>query len=386
MLEMLGIRDGAAHGESVAILVGPNGAGKSNFLKALALDLRGDRNLAVVCNTAYDRFAGIRGIKRISASRSGRSPKGVVKQAVARSLGEEDGRFYQVGKILQYCRYQPRFGFRVEGVRKHLFDFDAEEEIDPADGIAALEFLQRYDPGEIVWIDPGSGVFSFSLAREFASVLRVEDRLRRHGLLRAIHVYLERADGEVIELLHASSGELALISTLVFLITTIEPEPVILIDEPENSLHPQWQREYVDKILNAVEYRNATIIIATHAPLIVTGALTQFPHLVSVHQIREGTVEELELSEASRSGGSIEAILWRAFDVITPQSHYVSEELAGVVTRLEQGEIRRESALAVVNEMDEQSFDGQQRDFFGAVRQLIDKVDAERRASAAPDG
>ena len=97
MLELLGFRRSASVSEQVAILVGPNGAGKSNFLKGLAQDLRHSRNLAVICNTAYDRFAGMRGIRRVSASRSGRSPKGVIKLAVAQTLDEEDGRFYQIG-------------------------------------------------------------------------------------------------------------------------------------------------------------------------------------------------------------------------------------------------------------------------------------------------
>ncbi|WP_245337554.1 AAA family ATPase [Shinella sp. HZN7] len=71
------------------------------------------------------------------------------------------------------------------------------------------------------------------------------------GFRTALVLTPERHDGEVIELLNASSGELALISSLVFLISSIGQEPVILIDEPENSLHPRWQREYLEKIVAA---------------------------------------------------------------------------------------------------------------------------------------
>lgn len=381
MLEKLHLRGTGADGEHVAILVGPNGAGKSNFLKLLALELRGTRSLAVICNTAYDRFVGMRGIRRISASRSGRSPKSVVKKAVAQILSSEDSRFYRAGKILDYCHYRPVFGFRVEGLNRRRLDDIHRLDIGYEDVLPAIEFLRRHDPRETIWVDPGSGAFAFSMVREFASVLRVEESLRRHGILRDIQVYLERYEGDVIELLHASSGELALISSLVFLITTLEPNPVILIDEPENSLHPQWQREYVDKVLNAVEYRSATIVIATHAPLVVTGALARFPNLVSVHQVRGGAVEVLNLSDTSAAGANIEEVLWRAFDVITPRSHFVSEDLTGLIARFEQGKITREEALNHVNVMAEQSFDGLQRNFFGAVRELIDRVDAKRRVS-----
>lgn len=387
MLERLGLRRSQSDGERVAILVGPNGAGKSNFLKALAVDLRGERNLAVISNTAYDRFAGMRGIKRISASRSGRSPKGVVKRAIAVTIDEPDSRFYQIGKTLEYCGYRPRLGFRIVGNHKrgskrysHRVFFDSR------DYESSISFLERHDPRETIWIDSGDPILSFSLARDFSSVLRCEDSLRKEGVIGDIEVYLQRHDGEIIELLRASSGELALISSLIFLITTIDPDPVILIDEPENSLHPKWQREYVNKILNTVEYRNATIVIATHAPLVVTGALASFSHLVSIFQVSRGEPKQLDLAQSTHARDSIEAVLWRAFDVITPASHYVSEELASVVTRLEEGKIDKEAALALVDGMNRESFDDQQRDFFRAVRELIDKVVAERQGRIDRDG
>ena len=170
------------------------------------------------------------------------------------------------------------------------------------------------------------------------------------------------------------------------MIATREEEPVS-IDEPENSLHPTWQREYVDKVLAALEYRNATVVIATHAPLVVTGALARFPELVSVFRVNHGDVARLELSGDPKSVESIEEILWRAFEVITPASHFVSEKLVGVVAQLDGGEIDRDAALERVNELDRQSFDDQQRAFFGAVRELIDQVDRgaqERTAMTDP--
>ncbi|MFC3319783.1 AAA family ATPase [Rhizobium rosettiformans] len=217
-------------------------------------------------------------------------------------------------------------------------------------------------------------------------MLRSEDSLRRLGRLRGIQVFLERHDGEVIELLNASSGELALISSLVFLISSIGQDPVILIDEPENSLHPRWQREYLEKIVAAVFYRNATIVVATHAPLMVVGALGALPDIVSVFQIQNGEPSTLDLKEAKDSVANVEGVLWRAFDVITPASHFVSEEMVGVVTRVERGEMTRDNAVAFVSDMALKSFDEKQRKFFKAVEDLIEQVDAQRRGDNKSDG
>lgn len=386
MLELLGYRRHSSAQEQVAILVGPNGAGKSNFLKGVAEDLRHYRNLLVACNTAYDRFSGMRGIKRISASRAGRSPKGVVKLAVAHTLGEDDGRFYQIGKILDYCGYRPSIGFRIEGTRKHLDPRDLiDEGFSHDDAELIISFFERFDPREIIWVGDRGSVLGYSRSLEFSRVLRLEAELRKGKHLRDIQVYLERNDGTVIELLRASSGELALISSLMFLSANRDEDPVILIDEPENSLHPSWQREYVDKLLNALEYRNATVLIATHAPLVVTGALSRFGNIVSVFAVDRGSVERLPISGSDTSSESIEAILWRAFDVITPASHFVSEELVGVVQQVEAGELSRDEALAQVQAMQAQSFDSRQQAFLEGVNALIDKVDVQRRAEQADE-
>ncbi|RVH05166.1 AAA family ATPase [Sinorhizobium meliloti] len=385
-LQRLGLANRWPTSEKVAILVGPNGSGKSRFLRELAVQVRGDRDIAIISNTAHDRFRGLRGLKRISAGGSSRSPKNIVKRAVGKTIDQPDSRYYQIGAILDYCGYQPRFGFIVDTDQLSAY-LDPEDFLfDPNDYDAVVAFLARHNPKEVLWVDQGESAFSFSLGREFGAILRNEESLRRQGRIRGIQVFLQRHDGEIIELLNASSGELSLISSLVFLISSIGQEPVILIDEPENSLHPRWQREYIEKILAAAFYRNATIIVATHAPLIVTGALSTLPEILSVFQIRDGEPSALDLNEARASAANVEGVLWRAFDVITPASHFVSEQMVGVVTQVERGEITRDSAIALVNDMASNSFDEQQRKFFDAVRNLIGQVDLQRREADKSDG
>ena len=184
---------------------------------------------------------------------------------------------------------------------------------------------------------------------------------------------------------HASSGQLALISSLLYLITNAGEFPLILIDEPENSLHPNWQRDYVEKVLTAMTYRSATVLIATHAPLVVTGALSDSPDLVSVLEVREGIPRSLELDSA-QSPNSIEKILWRAFDVVTPANHFVSEEIVAAISRFEARKIEKREVIGLIDQLDRESFDEKQKRFFGAVRALLDKVEATRDVGNDDDG
>jgi len=378
--------------ESVSILVGPNGSGKSSFLRDLAVRYCHDRNIVIVCNTPHDRFAGLRGTRRISVGKKEGSPKIIVKNAVAQSLAGSGAEFYQISSTLEYCGYRPRFGFRIEPGRlygrtideirlelQRPFDDELNLDIHKDDIENALGFLARHHESETIWIDVSEKVLEFSRSREFAAVLRLESKLRAWKVLRGMRVFLQRFDDDdAIEMRHASSGQLAMISSLLFLIASAGENPLVIIDEPENSLHPTWQREYVEKVLTALSYRGATVIVATHAPLVVTGALSDSPSIVSVFAVRNGVTQRLPIDSAASAQSSIEEILWRAFEVVTPANHFVSEQIVAEVSRFEKGETSKEDVLELIQRMEDKSFDERQRSFFAAVKTLLGKVEAAR--------
>lgn len=410
MLNELGLDDRWSRAESVSILVGPNGSGKSSFLRELTRRHRRDRQIVIVCNTPHDRFAGLQGARRISVGKTDGSPRVVVKNSVAQALSGSGNEFYRISSILEYCGYRARFGFRVDPAKNygeslqdlrdryprrlpddHIGDVEgvpAEDLVprfpwDPGeqDLELAANFMMRHDPFEQIWIDATDSILEFSRAREFASVLKLEARLRAWEVLKGIRVYLEREDGEAIEMQHASSGQLALISSLLFMITNTGDDPIVIVDEPENSLHPNWQREYVDKVLAALSYRNATVILATHAPLIVTGALASSSNIVSVFQVRKGKASRIVIDPEGASAG-IEEILWEAFEVVTPANHFVSESIVDAISAFEKREISKEMVVALIERMKMESFDDRQQGFFTAVRELLDKVEIVRDAAS----
>lgn len=70
----------------------------------------------------------------------------------------------------------------------------------------------------------------------------------------------------------ASSGESHFLAQMLFLDNSLNKNEknIILIDEPEISLHPKWQREYLFKLYDYFYMYDLTIFIATHSPLIIS--------------------------------------------------------------------------------------------------------------------
>ena len=70
----------------------------------------------------------------------------------------------------------------------------------------------------------------------------------------------------------ASSGESHFLAQMLFLSNNLNKSDknIILIDEPEISLHPKWQREYIFKLYDYFYMYDLKIFIATHSPLIIS--------------------------------------------------------------------------------------------------------------------
>lgn len=91
------------------------------------------------------------------------------------------------------------------------------------------------------------------------------------GLVRLIDLQLHKEGFGELNLRKASSGEQCLIVLMLGIAGHIEDGSLILIDEPEISLHPRWQEEFMRLLTSAFEgYHHCQFIIATHSPQIIS--------------------------------------------------------------------------------------------------------------------
>ncbi len=77
--------------------------------------------------------------------------------------------------------------------------------------------------------------------------------------------------GKVINASDLSSGEQHELVLLYLLLFKIPENSLILIDEPEISLHITWQKAFLDDMKEIIKLRDFDILVATHSPSIING-------------------------------------------------------------------------------------------------------------------
>ncbi|MFC9501992.1 ATP-binding protein, partial [Streptomyces sp. NPDC056982] len=76
---------------------------------------------------------------------------------------------------------------------------------------------------------------------------------------------------EGFSLYDLSTGEFNNLTSILGILFAVEKHSIVLVDEPEVSLHPQWQVEFIEIISDIFkDYEVSHVIISTHSPMIVS--------------------------------------------------------------------------------------------------------------------
>ena len=97
-------------------------------------------------------------------------------------------------------------------------------------------------------------------------------KIRFSGLDRNKDIYFENQNGERFGIDALSTGEKTLLTKVLYLYLREIKNSIILIDEPELSLHPAWQNNILQLYEHFADKNNNQIILATHSPHILASA------------------------------------------------------------------------------------------------------------------
>lgn len=166
---------------------------------------------------------------------------------------------------------------------------------------------------------------------------KIFEELRRFDLVRGPRIQLYKKDGGEFDFNDASSGEASILTTLIALIPELEDNSLVVIDEPEISLHPSWQYRYVnllDKILS--KKRGCHIVIATHSHFIISDLPIGRSHIVHFKSGKKSTID-IEYVEQETQGLAAEDILLNIFDMPSTRNYYLSQQVSEALEILASG-------------------------------------------------
>jgi hypothetical protein len=148
--------------------------------------------------------------------------------------------------------------------------------IEAEDPVALPESDMDSNERKLLWhylrdVEEKFGVFDNILQRIelFISIINSRFQYKTFSVDKADGFVFSTRSGERIPLPALSSGEqheLVLAYELLFI---VQKDAMILIDEPELSLHVTWQHKFLDDIERISELANLDFVVATHSPSII---------------------------------------------------------------------------------------------------------------------
>jgi len=171
---------------------------------------------------------------------------------------------------------------KIDSTENELIDLGIYEETEAREAERAKKILQE-DEETISKMYDAIIVFNKGLKEKFSKfdtlknqVSLFTDYLNDHLKGKRVKVtprtgfQFVNEDGDTIFPWQLSSGEQHIVLLGYFLVFLASTESLILIDEPELSLHLKWQRKFLKNILNLTKSQNIKFLVATHSPAIST--------------------------------------------------------------------------------------------------------------------
>lgn len=137
-----------------------------------------------------------------------------------------------------------------------------------------------------------------------------------------------------IDFSRLSSGEKNLIFITLNIIAHATDNSLIIIDEPEVSLHPNWQIVYnmhLKKILST--FTNNHVIIATHSHFMVSGLSQEESTILTIN-----SKQNIERIVDNTYSWSAENVLYKVFNTRTVNNTYIEDDLKEILQLISIGD------------------------------------------------
>lgn len=162
------------------------------------------------------------------------------------------------------------------------------------------------------------------------------------------NLFFRNNRNEKISISQLSKGEQELIAKAFTLYLTDVKEKIVLIDEPESSLHPNWQNRILKIYEDFALQNNNQIIIATHSPHIIASAKKES---LRVLVNNSGRIEVISDFEGS-FGYEVQRVLLEIMNLDSLRIPGITEKIELLFEMVHSNKCNSESFLELQSEME----------------------------------
>lgn len=133
----------------------------------------------------------------------------------------------------------------------------------------------------------------------------------------------------------SSSGEKHYLFFILGILSKIKKNSLILIDEPEISLHPNWQQQFIGMLKDIFsEYNSCHFLIATHSHFMISDLNPSWSSVISLRN--NNNQIESKFLHNSTYGWSTEDILYNIFNMTTTRNYFLAAQIDEVLLAISQ--------------------------------------------------
>ncbi|PPE70733.1 AAA family ATPase [Caldimonas thermodepolymerans] len=201
--------------------------------------------------------------------------------------------------------HEPKLWNTAGAIRRIVAALDAASTTQDASGIfdippeSAMEggLLRRHPSKPIIrsYRLTEKGLYAFARRLELAgeNVYLALETLRARGMLKSVSFLLRgRSAEEPFPFDQLSEGEKQLVAVIGALTLTNQKDNLVLLDEPDTHLNPQWSWDYPSMLTEAFaaeQLPGSTVLMTTHNPVTISG-MTREQVLLAHTQNAEGSL------------------------------------------------------------------------------------------------
>lgn len=178
----------------------------------------------------------------------------------------------RLNEVLELDQRQLRYGLRSDD-----WDYDRLVGLLDNEDVRALTVIATYS--EFLLSRAQSRQFLADRIDTFEGVMANFLRDKRVSVNARHGLEIESRTGAKLQEQQLSSGEYQLLYLMVSALTTRRRGTVIAIDEPELSMHIEWQRKLVPSLVRCASRAAPQLLLATHSPDIATGYPESLIHI-----------------------------------------------------------------------------------------------------------